>query len=192
MGILIANGVSLDWKPPDDLWSGGKVLPIVRVTQKGELWCWAACVESLTASRGERIEQQEVVRRRKKARGIQDCPDAHLWYAEPPPPCDYGLETGVELEAVWRGHGFANATYRAHQGPLPDQDLVDEIAAGAPVQAFGGEHYVLVYGWRRNSDGTLVLLVMDPAKGSGITESAPGGMLGERGEWRGSTLRLEP
>ncbi len=150
------------------------VLPVVRVQQQGNYWCWAACGEMLGHYFGKDYRQCDAIN--KCFNGTTACED--------PASIDVPLspeKIGPQL-ASW---GLHNSYY--NQG-LPRQYISEEIEAKRPVMAMvalglsdatnsGVYHAVIIAGY---SDNGMVYKV-DPWFGAGS-----GWVLCSDMDWEGS------
>jgi len=160
---------------------------IVHQEQRGTLWCWAACVSMVLQGLDSPISQcalASMVLPKICPKCAEPCTDEEKVYQY----CNVAYPIKC-IEALWKQFKIQAAP---PQGPIDSKAVLDELTAGHALQVLLGQsddggHLVLIIDVKRDSDGSLKILVADPS--SDVDEASPKNLqdaLGNLGwgEWR--------
>ncbi len=144
----------LDLKPgpPEDPRTDPGTARVAYVEQRGNYWCWAACLVSVIRFEDPGEAQAELVSTILTCLGCFDKPLGQY--------CDEAQDPD-DVPGLW-------TTDWAHQQPIPINNiigrerLISEIDDGRPIHVVYERHAVMVDGWKIGAYGTLEVHIMDP------------------------------
>ncbi len=159
-------------------------LPGLRsIVQRGDYWCWAACVESEAYRHGQTRFHQVV------ARDFLECDPGCSPHHNVPEHCDKPVEVG-DLPEVWETNGFLSE-------PVARAASLAEIRTHVqvwqrPIQVFRSRiHVELVVGFRERNN-RVELLRMDPIQGYLVRAYYDDLTAKNELQWRHSLLNIRP
>jgi hypothetical protein len=144
--------------------AAGNELPIGYVHQEKNNWCWCACAKMVLQHFGnagiEKCEIADIAFKRNDC-----CSGDH---------CNLSLPMKDAPNSIVGLYGDCGILVDHIDGALSYEQVTAEIDNKRPVEASllredGGEHVVIVYGWRK-VDGRDKVLVHDPWRGVAVIE----------------------
>lgn len=163
-------------------------LPIGRIGQSRDLWCWVACFRMVLNGTG--LPQCAVAQRAFPDR--QCCDDVDS--------CNEAI-VPARIQGLWAEFGFPNVVARC--GILTPAEIRAELGAGGPIEvwlgriesceAFTGDgHVVLIVGCEGATEADMILKVRDPSPQGNLTETSYQGLVSNvsHGPWVGTWTHI--